>query len=94
MTFALSKEKMQWSLYFGPDSVNLTVKHLVQNTTIGSEETPLAAWSLLLFRRDDFLKNHLARAPITSNQDGTMEMRDEVLSSVGAEEMDTIGYQV
>ena len=31
---------------------------------------------------------------ITPNQEGTMEMRDEVLSSVGAQDLDTSTYQV
>ena len=29
----------------------------------------------------------------TQNQEGTMEMRDEVLSSVGAQDLDTRSYQ-
>ena len=32
--------------------------------------------------------------PITPKQDGTMEMREEVLSSVGAQDLDTSSYQV
>ena len=32
--------------------------------------------------------------PITPNQEGTMEMRDEVLSSEGAQDLDTSSYQV
>ena len=32
--------------------------------------------------------------PIPPNQEGTMEVRDEVLSSVGAEDLDTSSYQV
>ena len=32
--------------------------------------------------------------PITPNQEGTMEMRNEVLSSVGAQDLDTSSYQV
>ena len=32
--------------------------------------------------------------PITQNQEGTMEMRDEVFSSVGAHDLDTSSYQV
>ena len=32
--------------------------------------------------------------PITPNQEGTMGMRDEVLSSVGAQDWDTSRYQV
>ena len=32
--------------------------------------------------------------PITQSQEGTMKMRDEVLSSVGAHDLDTCSYQV
>ena len=58
-------------------------------------EIPLAAWSLLSSQREEFLNNHLAQVPVTPNQQGTHEKKDEVLSSVGAQEgLDTIGYQV
>ena len=40
------------------------------------------------------MDNHLPRVPITQSQEGTMEMRDEVLSSVGAQDLDTSSYQV
>ena len=45
-------------------------------------------------QRQDFLNNHLARVAIAPGQEGTMEMRDEVLSSVGAQDIETSGYQV
>ena len=45
-------------------------------------------------QRQDFLNNHVARVPITPNQEGTIEMRDEILSSVGAQYMETSGYQL
>ena len=32
--------------------------------------------------------------PVTKNQEGTLEVRDEVLSSVGAQDLDTSSYQV
>ena len=32
--------------------------------------------------------------PITQNQEGTKELRDEVLSSVGAQDLDTSSYQI
>ena len=41
-----------------------------------------------------FLNNRLARATKTHNQQGTLEMSDEVLSSVGAEDIDTRRYHV
>ena len=45
-------------------------------------------------QRQDFLKNHLSRVPVTENQEVTMDMRDELLSSVGAQDLDTSSYQV
>ena len=92
MIFSVSNDSIEWSLDFGPDSVTLTVKDLVEEMTIGSQEIPLAAWCLLLSHRQQFMNNHLARVPVTPNQQGTIEMRDEVLSSVGAQEgLDTSG---
>ena len=91
----MSNDGIEWSLDFGPDTVTLTVKDLFQERTIRSQEIPLAAWSLLLFQRQHFLNNHLAQVPVTPNQQGTHEMRDEVLSSVGAQEgLDTSVYHV
>ena len=74
--------------------VTFAVIDLVQNITINSNEIPLAAWQLLLSQRQDFLHNHLPRVPITQSQEGTMEMRDEILSKVGAQDLDTSSYQV
>ena len=45
----------------------------------------------MLSESQQFLNHHLARAPVTPNQQGTHEMRDEVLSSVGTHDMDTSG---
>ena len=94
MIFSVSSDGIQWTLEFGPDSVTIAVLDLDQNITISSQEIPLAVWHLLLSQRQDFLNNHLSRVPITENQGGTMDMRDEVLSSVGAQELDTSSYQV
>ena len=94
MIFSVSNDGIQWTLDFGPDSVTIAVNDLEQNITISSQEIPLAAWQLLLSQRQYFLDNHLSRVPITPNQEGTMEMRDEVLSSVGAQDLDTSSYQV
>ena len=94
MIFSVANDGIQWTLDFGPDSVTIAVNDLDQNITISSQEIPLAAWQLLLSQRQDFLDNHLSRVPVTENQEGTMEMRDEVLSSVGAQDLDTSSYQV
>ena len=67
-------------------TLTIAVIDLVQNTTISSQEKLLAAWQLLLSQRQDFLDNHLPGVPITRDQQGTTEMRDEVLSSVGAQD--------
>ena len=92
--FTVSNDGIQWTLDFGPDSVTIAVNDLDQNITISSQEIPLAAWQMLLSQRQAFLNNHLAQVPVTPNQEGTMEMRDEVISSVGAQDLDTSSYQV
>ena len=94
MIFSVSSNGIQWTLDFGPGTVTIAVNNLDQNITISSQEITLAAWQLLLAQRQDFLNNHLARVQITPNREGTMEMRDEVLSSVGAQDLDTSSYQV
>ena len=94
MIFSVSNEGIKWTLDFAPDSVTIAVIDLVQNITTSSQQIPLAAWQMLLSQRQDFLDNHLPRVPITQNQEGTMEMSDEVLSSVGAQDLDTSSYQV
>ena len=95
LIFSVSNNGIQWTLDYGPDSVTIAVNDLDQNVTISSQEITLAAWQLLPGnQRQDFLDNHLARVEINPNQDGTMEMRDEVLSSVGAQDMNSSSYQV
>ena len=94
MIFSVSNDGIQWTLDFGLKSVTIAVNDLDQNIIFSSQEKPLATWQLLLSQRQDFFNNHLARVPITPNQEGTMEMRDEVLSSVGAQDLDTSSYQV
>ena len=94
MIFSVSNDGIQWILDFGPDSVTTSVNDLDQNVTISSQEKPLAAWQLLLSQRQDLLHSHLAQVPITPNQQGPFEMREEVLSSVGAQDFDTSSDQV
>ena len=94
MISSVSNNGTQSTLDFGPDSIVLSVKDLDENLTISSLEIPLAAWSLLLSQRQEFFNNLLPRVPITPNQQGTFEMREEVLSSVGAQDTDTSGYEL
>ena len=70
------------------------MKDLVQELTISSRKLPLASCSLLLSQGHVFLNNHLARFPIAPKQEATMEMRQEVLSRVGAQDVDTNEYQL
>ena len=93
MQFTVSNNRKQWVLDFGPDSVALSVKDLDENLIISSLEISPAAWSLLLSQRQEIFDNHLG-VPITPNQPGTFEMREEVLSSVEAQDTDTRGYEL
>ena len=71
-----------------------TLKDFVQQMSKSFQGIPLAAWRPLMSQRQDFLNSHLARVPVTPSEQGTHEMRDEVLSSVGAQEMETCGFHV
>ena len=93
MIFSISNDGNEWSLEFGPESVTRIIRNLVQEVTIALKFPP-AARSLLLYEGQDFLNNHLAWIPITSKQEGTLEMREEVLLSVGAQDLDTSEYQL
>ena len=94
MIFSVSNNGIQWTVDFCTDSATIAVNDLDQKITISSQEIPLAAWQLLLSQRQEFLENHLPRVPITPNQQGTFEMGEEVLSTVGAQDLDTSSYQV
>ena len=74
--------------------MTLAVINLIQKITKVCQGLPLAAWSLSLSQKQLYLNNHPARVPVTPNQQGTHEMRDEVIPSLGAQEMDTSGCQV
>ena len=89
MQFTVSNNGTQRISDFSPDSVVLSVKDLDENLTISSLEFPLAAWFLLLSQGQEFLDNYLPRVPITPSQQGMFEMREEVLSSVAAQDTDT-----
>ena len=54
----------------------------------------MAAWRLLLSQKQNLWDIHVPRVPITQNQGGPLEMRDEVLSSVGAQDLDASSYQL
>ena len=54
-------------------------------------EATLAAWSFLLSQRKAFLNDRSVQFLLTPNQEGTMAMCDGMLSSVGADVMDTSG---
>ena len=56
MIFSVSNDGIEWSLDFGTGSVSLslTVKDLVQEMTTSSQETFVAARTLLLSQRQEF----------------------------------------
>ena len=91
MIFSVSDDGFEWSLDFGTDSNTLTVKDLIQEMIVRSQRICSAARSLFLCQKQDFLKYHEARVRTTPNW--ALRMKYEVLSSVGAQVMDTNGYQ-
>ena len=85
MVFAGSNDGTEWFFEFGTASVILIVKQSRLKMTTGSQGIPVAAWSLLLPQKQHFSNNHLTQVPITAKQQGTI---------AGAQDLDTIGYQL
>ena len=94
MIFWVFNDEIQWTLDFGPDSVTIIVKDLNRNITVSSQEIPLAVWLFLFSQRQHFMDNTLPRVPINQNQEGKMEMNDDILSSVGAQDLETSSSEV
>ena len=94
MIFSVSNDDIEWSPDISPVSVACIAKNLAQEFTISSQKLLVAAYGLLLSQRLDNSNNYLAPVPITPNQKGTTERRDEVFSKEGAGDMDASGYQV
>ena len=61
---------------------------------MSSRKISLPAWNLLLCERQKLSNNHSARTPITPDQQGLHEMREEVLLSARANDMDTSGFEL
>ena len=50
MILSVSKDDFEWSLDFGPDSVTLTVKDLVQETVHGMKDKVVSSVSATYYR--------------------------------------------
>ena len=92
--FSVSNDDNKWSFDFGGDSVILVLEDLVHGLAIRFQKKSLPAWSLLLSEIRDFLNIQVARFLYTTDQQRILQIWDEVISSVGAHDMDTFGHQV
>ena len=79
---------------FGHDSVVLSVKYLDENHTISSLEFRWQLGPCCCSKDKKIWTINLARVLITPNEQATFEMREEVLSSVGAQDTDTRGCEL
>ena len=68
--FSVSIQGIEWSLDFGPDSVPLTVKNLVQEKTINSQEVLLAAWKFSLSQSQHFWATNFRQFQFTQTRKG------------------------
>ena len=87
MIFVDSNEGTQWFLAFGPDSVFLTVKDIVEDSVMSSQESLLPTWKVLVSQREDLLVNRSVQIPMSPNQRKTFEMREEVPTGAGAQQL-------
>ena len=63
--------------------------------TMSPQQNPLPPWIFLLSQKQEFLDNRfLDKNPITPDQQGKFEMKEEVLASAGVQDMVTSGYEL
>ena len=94
MIFSVSNNEIQWTLDIGPDSVTIAVNDLAQNINNQLARNGLGCLAIAVVSKATILDNHLRRFHINPNQQGTFEMREEVPSTVGAQDLDTSSYQL
>ena len=94
MVLAVFNEGIQWSLDFGPDSVILISRDLVQVMTSISRKVHLPIGNLLLSQRQELSDNYFAQKQVTPNQKGTFKLREDFLASAGAQDMGTSDYEL
>ena len=94
MIFSVSNDAFEWSLDFEPDSVTLTIKDLVHELTVAFPRNSSGSLELVVVSKTRLFEYSSSASSNYSQPGGTMEMRDEVLSSVDAQDKDTNGYQV
>ena len=82
------------ALDFRPVSLVFTVKHDIQELAMSSQEILLPAWNFCFSQGPELLNNQLAGIPITPNHYGTHELKEEVLSSVRAQDLHTSGFDL
>ena len=90
MTFAVSSKRNQWSFDLGPDSVVLIVSDLVQKMTISSRKF-LCLLEICFFPRARLFWQSSSPNP---NQQLKFDLREEVLTSARAQDMDTTGNEL
>ena len=89
------KDQKPTILFFGKDGTNYFVKKTIRHY---KKEQPSGFLKKFLRQSQSATPERVTKEaknlPITPNRQGTVEMRDEVLSSVDAQNMDTSGFQV
>ena len=95
MIFSVSSDGIQWTLDFGPVSVTIALSELDQNLTIQVTRSTPSCVAIAVISKARFSWIIICHeCPVTENQEGTMEMRDEELSSVWSSRLgDTSSYQ-
>ena len=70
------------------------IKVWFQEMAGNSQEILLPAWNFCFCQGPELWNNQLAWIPITPNHYGTHELKEEVLSSVRAQDLHTSGFDL
>lgn len=83
MQFTVTNNNMRYSFTFWPDFVTIRVEDLQSGIFVTTLDIPIQVWQLVDVQRNQFRDYHSSTIPITENQQGSMEMYQQVDMAAG-----------
>ena len=72
-----------YSVEFLPDLVQIQVRETVSGVFLARMDIPIKVWHMDEVMRREFNQHHMMQVPMTDNQIGEMQMKEEVAEHLG-----------
>ena len=89
MIFSVQNSNLKYSVEFSPNVVQIQVREISSGVFLAQIDIPIQVWHMVEVMRRDFNEHHMMQVPMTENQLGEMQMKEEVAEHVGMNFPDT-----